>query len=374
MPAAVAGMIGCGGDGLTERSEHQHGLRSALSRQPEVDMVEQTLSGTEPGRRRRILRRIMIAGLGLLAVLAIYYLGGAIWLSKVDDDPDFGLQSSAPEGGSKSVAVAADLIDREVNTHRWFANDPFFLPGSCSTTCRTSRWASSPRCRASRSSSATRSPAPAARAEIDPDVNTAAGLLDIPGTPGSSTRRASSGRPRAPNPSIAARCARSATTTSGSPRARRCSSPAPTTCRRPSTAWPPTSARRPPRLIARSSRDSGFWPDFGADDLFYANKGRLYAYYLLLRALGSDFDNVIKQRDLGAPWTRMLKASARPRRSSPGSWSTALRPASSCPATWHGRASFCCCARAPGLGKSATSCSNNRPRQLLGATAMSSVA
>ncbi len=54
------------------------------------------------------------------------------------------------------------------------------------------------------------------------------------------------------------------------------------------------------------TEDSGFWPDFSADDLFYANKGRLYAYYLLLRELEVDFANVIRERDLGAAWTQML--------------------------------------------------------------------
>jgi hypothetical protein len=51
---------------------------------------------------------------------------------------------------------------------------------------------------------------------------------------------------------------------------------------------------------------SGFWPDFAADDLFYANKGRLYAYFLLLRGLSIDFEKVIRERDLGASWTQML--------------------------------------------------------------------
>ena len=59
------------------------------------------------------------------------------------------------------------------------------------------------------------------------------------------------------------------------------------------------------KLVA-VAEDSGFWPDFNADNLFYANKGRLYAYYLLLRELEVDFANVIRERDLGAPWTQML--------------------------------------------------------------------
>ena len=52
--------------------------------------------------------------------------------------------------------------------------------------------------------------------------------------------------------------------------------------------------------------EGGFWPDFSADDLFYNNKGRLYAYYLLLRALEADFAKVIAERDLEGPWRQML--------------------------------------------------------------------
>jgi hypothetical protein len=36
------------------------------------------------------------------------------------------------------------------------------------------------------------------------------------------------------------------------------------------------------------------------------NKGRLYAYYLLLRAMTIDFGKVISERDLSGPWTQML--------------------------------------------------------------------
>jgi hypothetical protein len=51
---------------------------------------------------------------------------------------------------------------------------------------------------------------------------------------------------------------------------------------------------------------SGFGLDFSADDVFYMNKGRLYSYYLLLRALTTDFSKVISERDLSGPWTQML--------------------------------------------------------------------
>ena len=46
--------------------------------------------------------------------------------------------------------------------------------------------------------------------------------------------------------------------------------------------------------------------DLQCDDIFYFNKGRLYADYLLLRELGSDFQNVIRDRDLTNPWNQMV--------------------------------------------------------------------
>ena len=76
------------------------------------------------------LRRLLIAARrarGRWSLL--YYVGGAIWVHQIDDDPTFGADTAVPEGASRAVAVAADLIDREVNQHRWVANDPFFLPG-----------------------------------------------------------------------------------------------------------------------------------------------------------------------------------------------------------------------------------------------------
>jgi hypothetical protein len=54
------------------------------------------------------------------------------------------------------------------------------------------------------------------------------------------------------------------------------------------------------------AESSGFGLDFEADDVFYANKGRLYAYYLLLRELGVDYARVIQERDLVAAWAQML--------------------------------------------------------------------
>ena len=47
--------------------------------------------------------------------------------------------------------------------------------------------------------------------------------------------------------------------------------------------------------------------DSHCDDIFYFNKGRLYANYLLLRELGRDFEPVIKERGLGNAWNGMVE-------------------------------------------------------------------
>jgi hypothetical protein len=51
---------------------------------------------------------------------------------------------------------------------------------------------------------------------------------------------------------------------------------------------------------------AGDWYDLNADDVFYYNKGLLYANALLLRDLGVDFKAVLDERGAGKIWQRML--------------------------------------------------------------------
>ena len=48
-------------------------------------------------------------------------------IHKIDDAVDFPPSQSNP-GGSKTIAMAISLINREVNENGWVANDPFFMP------------------------------------------------------------------------------------------------------------------------------------------------------------------------------------------------------------------------------------------------------
>lgn len=48
--------------------------------------------------------------------------------------------------------------------------------------------------------------------------------------------------------------------------------------------------------------------DTKADNIFYHSQGKAYAYYLLFKALGQDYKDIIVQHNAYADWTSMLKA------------------------------------------------------------------
>jgi hypothetical protein len=271
-------------------------------------MAEATLDAAELPARPWHRRRLWLWPLLLLGLLLVYYIGGMLWLHEIDDDPDFALQTSAPEGGSQAVAVAADLIDREINTHRWVANDPFFMPGSLldntpafqqGVIAAISRFALELADQIARTRGSS---------EVDPDLDRAAGLLRYPGTIWIFDVRTSW-----------------APTASSEQQYRRAMEALRSYNQRLSQGQAVFEARADNLLgtLDRFAADIGsqsaaierelqdrpaFWPDWTADDLFYSNKGRLYAYYLLLRALEVDFANVIRERELVGAWTQMLES------------------------------------------------------------------
>jgi hypothetical protein len=60
-------------------------------------------------------------------------------------------------------------------------------------------------------------------------------------------------------------------------------------------------------LMQKIDEGRSEWIDLDSDDLFYTNKGRIYAYYLLLRELGHDFAPVIRDRQLARAWGDMVE-------------------------------------------------------------------
>jgi hypothetical protein len=269
-------------------------------------MVEDTLSRSEAATAGWSWRRLKIGGLALLGLLVVYYGGGMVWLHEIDDDPDFALASSAPEGGSQTVALAADLIDREINTHRWVANDPFFMPGSLLDNMPSFQQgiiAALSRFTVELADQIART---RGSSQIDRDLDTASGLLKYPGTVWIFDL-AVSFAPTASSESQYRRAMRAMRDynqrlSQGQATFEIRADNLQATLERIAADVGSSSAAIDRHLAERS----GFGLDFSADDVFYINKGRLYAYYLLLRAMTIDFGKVISERDLSGPWTQML--------------------------------------------------------------------
>lgn len=251
------------------------------------------------------LRRVGIAVVVLVALVATYLVGGMAWMHRIDDDVAFGAELSVPAGASRAVAVTAELIDREVNRNPWLANDPAVLPGHYldnAPNFQTGIIAALGRFAVELNDEIARvrgSSAP------DPDIGAAAGRLQYPSDvwflewssapvqPSSESqyRRAVEDLRRY-NERLAA----------GAAVFDRRADNLLATLDRIAADLGAMSAG----VADKVDRDSARWLDFTADDVFYANKGRLYAYFLVMRELERDFADLIRQRGLEATWAQML--------------------------------------------------------------------
>jgi hypothetical protein len=245
---------------------------------------------------------------GLVALVALYYLGGAAVIHTIDDDLKFQSPPVA-ERASASVAIAAALIEREVNEHGWTANDPFFMPSAIldnmpnfqqGIIAALARFAFELTDQIGRTRGSS---------QADPDLQEAAGLLQYSGTKWVFDFSTS--------------VAPTATSEAQYRKARRALIAYNERLGRGEAVF----ERRADNLLAtldRMAADLGsasaalqnrieIGPavlDTKADDVFYHVKGQLYAYFLILRELERDFDRVIRERDLVTAWKQMLESMA----------------------------------------------------------------
>ncbi len=275
---------------------------------PEVDWDDEY---SAPKRRflpSRGLARISGYSLVVLVVLVLlYYVVGAFVMHSIDDDPNF-QAINEPEGGSHAVAATAALIDREVDTHFWTANDPFFYPSALLDNTPNfqqgiiyalSRFTIEMADQIGRTRGSS---------EVDADLDKAAGLLKYPGnvwifdlstsflpTPASETQyRAASRALKAYNDRLA----------SGQAIFERRSDNLIATLDRIASDLGSASAT----LDQHLAKPRPLLVDTKVDDIFYGVKGRLYGYAVLLRELGRDFDGVIKDRQLRPAWDQMMQS------------------------------------------------------------------
>ena len=255
-----------------------------------------------PGAGRRWLKRSKWVALALLVVLVLYYPVGMIIVHKINDDPSF-TAGEVPQGQSKAVALASALIKREVMETSWPANDPFFLPGAALDNMPNfqhgiqqalARFATEMADQIGRSRGS---------ASADTDLNEARGLLNYPhdvwyvssaSLAANSETQYEKAMVRLNNYNTRLAAGKAAF----EPRADNLMS---------------TLDRIGKDLGAASNAIdqeidlySGDWYDLNADNVFYYNKGLLYANALLLRDLGVDFKNVLDERGAGKIWERMV--------------------------------------------------------------------
>lgn len=263
--------------------------------------------------RRRLLPSRGVARLGgvslifLLVAAVIYYLAGAIVMHGIDDDVTF-QAANEPQGGSHAVAVTAALIDREVDSHFWVANDPFFFPSALldnmpnfqqGVVYALSRFTIEMADQIGRTRGSS---------EVDPDLDKAAGLLKYPGnvwifdlstsflpTTSSETQyRAASRSLKAYNERLAA----------GQSIFERRADNLLATLDRIASDLGSASATIDQHL----GKPRPLLIDTKVDDIFYGIKGRLYGYTVLLRELGNDFAAVIKDKQIDSSWEQMMQS------------------------------------------------------------------
>jgi hypothetical protein len=278
-------------------------------------MDDNILIEPQPARRWRFLPSFRAAGRGrrafvwLLAVvvtlMALYYPVGALWIHDVDDDPNFAPAEVDP-GASRAVAVAAALIDREVRQHSWPANHPWFFAGSILDNMPNYQEGIIQALRRFALEMTDQVGRARGSSQADSDLERARSLLNY----ASNVWHWDFGVSIWP--------------TATSVQQYKAAREALLSYNRRLAAGDAVFDRRSDNLLAtldRIAKDlgsasaaleqqveehSGSWIDFEADDRFYRTKGELYAYALLLRELGQDFEPVIKERSLHTVWANML--------------------------------------------------------------------
>ncbi|HVO01852.1 MAG TPA: DUF2333 family protein [Candidatus Cybelea sp.] len=262
-------------------------------------------SGGSGRSRSRLWLVAKWAGIALVLIVLLYYPVGMLLTHKINDNEDFAAPAVA-QGESQAVALAAALMDREVNHNSWPANDPFFMPGwaldnmpnfQIGIRDAVRRFALELQDEIGRNRGTS---------SADPDLQAAASAFNYSPTvwvwsPGVSLLPTSTTEEQY-RQGIKALLSYNDRLSKGQA----------------------AFEKRADNLIAtldkigkdlgdRSERanqeindHSGDWIDFNADDVFYHTKGLMYADALILRDLGKDFADILNEKGAQPIWDRMV--------------------------------------------------------------------
>ena len=292
--------------GEQQRLPWRERLRLKFRRTRDDEPVEDTEPievRSEPVRRRRALKFFVVA---VPVLLALYYPLGMALTHRIGDAPTFGLENlQVPNGGSRSVAMAAALLQREVVDGHWAANDPFFVPASMLDNMPAFQQGMVAALARFTFELTDQIGRVRGSSQTDPDLQEAAGLLQYSGTKWVFDFSTSI-VPTATSEQQYSKAMRSLLVYNDR-----------------LAAGNAVFEARADNLLATLDRialdigsssatldaevaDPNGWLDTRADDIFFGVKGQVYAYYLLLRELETDFANIIAERELGAVYEQML--------------------------------------------------------------------
>jgi hypothetical protein len=264
-----------------------------------LDWIKDTVR-LASGRKFRILAV-------LLVIVFVFYLPiGMLWVHHISDDTKRELGAPVASQASRAVAISAELIRTEVRDNHWTPSDPVFLPGAWLDRMPSfqrgmvdaiSRFATELYDQLGRSRGSS---------EADTDLKQAASLLKsnpdiwlfdfstsiLPTTPSKTKYLSAAKYLMRYNERLAggdANFERRADNLMG-------------TIDRIASDMGNSSALLT-RQIEEGKRKL---IDTEADELFYEVKGRMYAYYMILRELGKDFETIIASRGMQKDWEQLL--------------------------------------------------------------------
>ena len=258
-------------------------------------------TASPPRRRWRI-----VLGL-LIAILLLYYPVGMFLAHQMNDDVRYTVPTDQhPPNGSRAVSMAVALIGRETEQTSWVANNPWFFPSSAldnmpnfqiGLVYALSRFAiemtdSLGRTRGS--------------SQADGDLDKASGLLKYDGRiwmwePSTSLLPTASAEKQYQSAKRSLERYNQRLNDGAAAFDRRADNLIAFLERVGADLGSASAA-----IDARATASNAGWFDTKADDVFYATKGRLYGYYLLLRELGVDFKDVIAEKKAQSAWEQMI--------------------------------------------------------------------
>jgi hypothetical protein len=242
----------------------------------------------------------------IVLVAVLYYPIGMALTHRINDDPAFAAPP-VPPGASQAVAIAAALMDREVNQTGWPANDPFFMPGAALDNMpnfqigirdAVKRFALELQDEIGRNRGTS---------SADPDLQTAASAFNYAPdvwvwNTGSIVPQASS--TDLYNKGIKALLNYNTRLAGGQAAFEKRADNLISTLDKIGKDLGDRSEKSNRQI----DEESGSWIDFQADDVFYQNKGRMYGDALILRDLGKDFADILKEKGAQQIWDRMVQS------------------------------------------------------------------